>query len=381
MDSNEDRLRERSVEVLEAAWSPEHKCCRPNPGTYPHRWLWDSCFHSIAWAAVGDDRGLTELRTTLGARFLSGFVPHMAYHEPTIARGPRDDASSLTQPPVFCHAAALLKRAGFSLDTEIIEGCRAGLQALWDLRMDANGMLVILHPWEAGWDDSPRWDAWAGRRDWERKHWTQVDLDLVDALTFDEEGVARDSSAFVVASAGFNAIAAHAAIALAGLTYDPVWASTSRDLADAIDRTCWDPDQGMWIDRVHVGDASSAATPTLDGLLPALVTTDPDKGRRAVEVLRERFVCEFGVSYVATDHEVFNADQYWRGTAWAPLDHYAHQIAERWGDDDLAQQIARASRRGALTSEMAEHRNPLTGAGHGAVPQTWTAAASWFPDV
>ncbi len=376
---DDDALRRRAREVLEGAWSAEHGCCRPNPGTYPHRWLWDSCFHAVAWAALGDERAVTELRTTLASRFASGFVPHMAYHGPTIARGPREDASSLTQPPVFAHAAALVKRVGLPVDDELVEGCRAGLRALLDLRRDNLGMVVILHPWEAGWDDSPRWDGWAGRRDWERDHWTQVDLDLVDALHFDEEGVARNSDAFVVASAGFTAIAAHAAICLAGLTFDPLWAAEARDLADAIDRTCWDEELGYWVDHVHVGDPLGAATPTLDGLLPALVTTDEAKGRRAVEHLRERFVREHGVAYVAVDDPTFHPDQYWRGTAWAPLDHYAYLVAERWDEHELAATIAAAARRGAMASDMAEHRNPLTGAGHGATPQTWTAAATWFP--
>ncbi len=374
-----DPLALRAREVLEAAWSPDHGCCRPNPTTYPHRWLWDSCFHAIAWAAIGDDRGVVELTTTLASAFPSGFVPHMAYQGETIRRGPREDASSLTQPPVFAHAAALLRRAGFRLDDQLIESVRRGVQALLDLRIDRDGLVVILHPWEAGWDDSPRWDGWAASSDWDRDRWTQVDLDLVDALHFDEEGVARNSDAFVVASAGFNAILAHATICLAGLTGDAGWAARARDLADAIDRVCWDPELGYWVDHVHVGDGAGRSAPTIDGLLPALITSDETKGRRAVEHLRTRFLREHGVAYVATDDERFRPDQYWRGTAWTPLDQYAHLVAERWGETELAAAIAAAARRGALTSGLAEHRNPLTGEGHGAVPQTWTAAAVWFP--
>lgn len=367
--------------VLEGAWSAEHGCCRPNPGTYPHRWLWDSCFHAVAWASVGDERAITELRTTLAARFDSGFVPHMAYHGETIRRGPREDASSLTQPPVFCLAAGMVRRTGQAIPDDVVEGCRAGIQALIDLRTDNLGTIVIMHPWEAGWDDSPRWDGWAGTSDWDRPHWTDVDLRLVEALHFDDEGAARNSDEFVVASAGFNAIVSHAMINLAGLTFEPIWASTARDLADATDRVCWDEGLGYWVDHVHVGPdeaAASARVPTLDGLLPALVTTDRVKGERAVAHLEQRFVGEYGVAYVAMDDPHFRPDQYWRGTAWTPLDHYAYLIAERWDRPDLCERIAAAAVRGAEASGFAEHRNPLTGEGHGATPQTWTAAANWF---
>ena len=37
--------------------------CVPNPTTYPWQWLWDSCFHAVVWAHLGDERAVVELRT------------------------------------------------------------------------------------------------------------------------------------------------------------------------------------------------------------------------------------------------------------------------------------------------------------------------------
>ena len=50
-----------AARVLTQAWQPGLGYCRPNRHSYPHLWLWDSCFHAIAWFAIGDARGLREL--------------------------------------------------------------------------------------------------------------------------------------------------------------------------------------------------------------------------------------------------------------------------------------------------------------------------------
>lgn len=52
----------------------------PNPQRYIWQWLWDSCFHAIVWAELGEaDRALLELQTLLTTIEPSGFVPHMNF--------------------------------------------------------------------------------------------------------------------------------------------------------------------------------------------------------------------------------------------------------------------------------------------------------------
>ncbi len=41
--------------------------CVPHATTYPWQWLWDSCFHAVVWAHLGDDRAAAELRSALSA--------------------------------------------------------------------------------------------------------------------------------------------------------------------------------------------------------------------------------------------------------------------------------------------------------------------------
>jgi len=54
-DDLDGQVRAGAWRVLEQAWQPSLGYCRPHRRSYPHLWLWDSCFHSIAWSAFRDD--------------------------------------------------------------------------------------------------------------------------------------------------------------------------------------------------------------------------------------------------------------------------------------------------------------------------------------
>src|SRR5207302_7704535 len=66
-----------SRRVLELNWVAEHGFTMPNRRKYPWQWLWDSCFHAIAWSALGDARCREELECLFSLQLSSGFLPHM----------------------------------------------------------------------------------------------------------------------------------------------------------------------------------------------------------------------------------------------------------------------------------------------------------------
>lgn len=371
--------------VLEAHWDDERGYCVPNPAVYPHLWLWDSCFHAVAWAALGEaERAGRELRRALGHQLASGFVPHMAYAGPPGARrGPLASVSSFTQPPVYAHAAAVVARAaGGGPDADVVARVCRGLEHLWATRRTPEGLLVVHHPWETGADATPRWDD--HRRPtggpWDRDGATRWEEELVDSATYDAEGVVAANPRFGVAPAAFNAVAAHGAAALAALTGDGTWARRAQALAEAVDAHLWDPDEGLWRDLPTAtagGGGSSARTPTADALLGALVT--PDAAKAAVALAQatdpERFGARFGLRYLPRSHPAYDPDAYWRGPAWPPINYLVWLAARRWGDAATAAAVAAMTRRGVLASGFAEYWNPDSGAGRGARPQSWAALA------
>ena len=61
-----------SQRALELNWVAEQGFTMPNRRKYPWQWLWDSCFHSIAWNALDDERALIELTSCFAAQLPNG---------------------------------------------------------------------------------------------------------------------------------------------------------------------------------------------------------------------------------------------------------------------------------------------------------------------
>src|SRR5690606_30158100 len=125
--------------------------------------LWDSAFHAIAWNRLGDPgRAVRELDVSLHLATEEGFVPHVQYHRasPHAEFWGRADTSCITQPPMFGHALAELVRTGTDVPVELLERAGQALRFLLDHRRRVDGLVSVVHPWETGADDSPRWDHW-----------------------------------------------------------------------------------------------------------------------------------------------------------------------------------------------------------------------------
>lgn len=387
LDDAEIRTRARAV--LDAHWDEGRGHTYPHKSTYPHQWLWDSSFSAICWHHVGEpQRARRELAGVLSAQFGDGFVPHMRYASANHARGPLDHCSSYTQPPIYAHAARILAEAG-PLPAGLTDRIAASLDWLWRRRRTPEGLIRLVHPWESGADDSPRWDDWVAaylgaadpsRLRWKRPTWSAFDRYLVDSTVYDDAGVADHSAVFECAPAAYNALYAHAAAELAALTGDRLWKQRSAELADRIDTLLWDDQTALWSDLPIVGGGPCARIPTLDGVLGALVTQDPARAGRALDQLLDerRFAAPYGLAYVAREHPAYDRDTYWRGTAWMQMNYLAALAARRWDRAEVVSAITSMSKAAVAHSRFAEHWNPETGEGHGAIPLTWSALVVTF---
>src|ERR1700683_3316194 len=68
----------RAKEIMAEHWREDLGFTVPHATVYPSLWLWDSCFHSIIWAALGEqERAQRELAAVFDAQTDDGFVPHM----------------------------------------------------------------------------------------------------------------------------------------------------------------------------------------------------------------------------------------------------------------------------------------------------------------
>jgi len=369
---------EASGRALEANWSAEGGFTMPNGRKYPWQWSWDSCFHAIAWSALGDARCRTELESLFALQLPGGFLPHMGYR-----RDPRrslelwheEGHSDITQPPMFGHALGVLEARGFRAE-HLHDPARAALRYLFEQRRDpSSGLIRIVHPWESGRDDSPRWDGWEARPFNERR-WNRHKRDLVRSLEL-RDGAAYANPAFEVAPAGFSAIVAFNASELAELTGDAELRAAADALSEAIDAR-WAPAQRTWGDVRLKGAGDRGLAPTLDGLLPVLVSGSTDLVEAAfAEVFDERrFWRPCGPSGVAADDGAYAPRRYWRGDAWPQEIYLLMVAAQRRGRDEDAHRLAERLVQGCVGSAFAERWDPESGDALGAVPQGWAALAS-----
>ena len=149
----------------------------PAENLYPHQWLWDSCFIAIGlrWLDVG--RAQTELQSLLRGQWSNGMLPNMIFSDkPHYARdrnvwrswlspySPDNIATSgITQPPMLAEA---VWRVGEQLKAperktwfrHMLPGLQAYHEWLYaDRDPHQEGLVLQLHPWETGLDNTPPW--------------------------------------------------------------------------------------------------------------------------------------------------------------------------------------------------------------------------------
>jgi hypothetical protein len=376
-EQRRDTVEAACREVLERHWVASAGYTMPNPHKYPWIWLWDCCFHAIAWSRLGDARAVTELEAVLSLQLPNGFVPHMGYPtRPAASLGlwSSPGRSDITQPPMYGHALRVLAARGFAVD-HLYGAATAGLEYLFEHRRDpASGLIRVVHPWETGTDDSPRWDAWRARP-LSALRWTAKKRDLVRSLQL-RDGAACANAGFDVASAGFSALVAFNARELGELTANQDLLSKSSALASAIENH-WLDSRRTWSDVCLAGKQGTSSVRTLDALLAVLVSENRDQLERAfAEIFDPRsFWRAHGPSGTAADEPSYDPGGYWRGDAWPQELYLVMVAAQRRGRDVEAERLAERLVLGCIGSGFAERWNPETGGGLGAIPQGWAALA------
>jgi hypothetical protein len=371
-------LEARCRAVLDAHWRAPGFTV-PNATTYPWQWLWDSAFHAVVWAHLGEaDRALSELGCLFARQHETGFVPHMTYwSDPPDGQEAfwgRAGISSITQPPMYGHALAELHRLGVPLPGELVAAATGGLRHLVSWRVRIGGLVAVAHPWETGCDDSPRWDHWLPDG-WSVERWRQVKGDVMATIERAPGYVPIGNSELRVAPVGFNALLAWNLRELASVTGDDALTGPADDLAGAL-ATRWRPELGTWVDAGDSADTSGSIR-TSDALLPLLVEDRPEVIDEVTDLLvdPEGLGAPFGPRGVDRREATYAPRTYWRGPAWPQLTYLLSLATARHGRQAQAAGLAASLVAGAERSGLAEFWDPETGDGLGAIPQSWTTLA------
>jgi hypothetical protein len=147
---------------------------KPGPHQYPHQWNWDSALIALGLSHFDLPRAQTEIRALLSGQWMDGMLPHVVYHNTpsdyfpyasfwqiqNSPHAPGVPTSGITQPPLLATVVQQMHSRTPMPDfvNEVYPALLRWHRWLHTAR-DADGsrLAFIIHPWESGTDDSPRW--------------------------------------------------------------------------------------------------------------------------------------------------------------------------------------------------------------------------------
>lgn len=372
--------------------SEGHRYTRPAPHVYEHQWLWDSCFHAIIYRWFDPSMAWDELHSLVQHQVTEGddvgMIPHMAYWQ---GGGEElwgeDDRSIITQPPLLAAAAWRVHQEHPNLVAlaELYPHLVA-YQDWFDRRrdLDDDHLVTLIHPWESGWDASPRWDAALGLDQPTADESKAARHALVNILREHHcnAKTLREAGSFAVKAADFNAIRAADCEALGkiatALKLEDAgrWQQKAELIQQAVREKCLRQDGKNWIAHDLVGAEEKAISP--DSVAKFVLLYGGCANQAEAEALHadlrsSRYFTNFPIPTTPTDSPVFDGDTYWRGNVWLAVNWLIVQGLRRYGYTDTAQHIAERSLALVDQTGFYEYFNPLTGEGHGPAQQSWSA--------
>jgi hypothetical protein len=417
-----EALRREALAVLAAnavgGWT------KPSPNQYPHQWNWDTAFIALSWSQLDWGRAVGELESLLRGQWRDGMVPHVRYdpqrlglYFPGPDRWPRAagrtivpgvPTSGLSNPPLVVSAAFIVgqrqadegRRLAFYSD--LYPRLAAWLRWFQRARrLPESPLLVMVHPWESGWDNSPRWDHLGAahlkpRRPFRRLDRAHVRLaerptdrdydgylalaELLDDSDYDLTRY-RESSPFLVYDVLVDALWYRAAVDLGRMAKAlgrPSLISRSElsEFAAAFQERHWSESLGLYVDY-DIVSARRIEVPTPAGL--AAAASGLIAATQARESLYRYLNTGPGLVPLWTTPPAvsgFDPVRYWRGPVWAPVNWLVWWGLRELGLRKEADALAATTLRLVERSGFAEHFNPVDSSPGGSGSFSWTAAVT-----
>jgi mannosylglycerate hydrolase len=373
------------------------------------------------------ERAAQEIRSLLRGQWRNGLVPQIVFNPkgtgyfpgPDVwqsqrsPNAPRDvQTSGITDPPVLAIAVKRIYDLAADKDwaraflAEVFPKIVLYHNFLYDERdPDDSGLIVVVHPWESGLDNSPNYLD-AGERvhlayqpKYERldtlhveaKHRpTNKNYDLFVYLLEQMRAVDWDQKRYLenaplqILDVLFNAILCRANRDLAAIAEilgeDPSQAREwEQKTAKGINTQLWDEEDGLYYEYDRVAgrllkDNTIAGFHTLFGGVAT-----PERARRMIEqhmLSAQEFWPHGGypLPTTAINSPWFNAENYWLGPVWVNTNWMVLRGLPEYGRQDLATTLRDKTLELVARGGYREYFNPFTGEGYGTDSFSWTSA-------
>lgn len=406
------KLRGLLVSNIREGYSPllgQHYCyIAPAPKTYPFQWFWDTCFHVIMLARLGEyEIAKRNLRSLFTMQDADGFVGHVIFWKQRFPKrwsdvlqarptweSLRPHTSALIQPPLA--ATALLRLFEACGDRvylgELYARIRRHHEWLAQNRdMDGDGLLTIISPFESGMDWKASYDSVLGYRSRVTARrlvasplfWKAINVDLQNfARRYDLNRIKRTGK-FLVKDAGLNSLYAmdlqsmEKLAALAGDDPAP-FARRRHRVASSMLELMYDEDAGAFYDVCEPGaNKLRINTPTIFFPL-AIQEIGTGIAQRVLDMhfnKEDEFGAPFPIPSLDLRDPAFfagNTPFIWRGPTWAFTNWFLYHALKNRGYDAQAGQLRQSLGRLIQKSGFREYYDPFTGEGFGAEAFTWS---------
>lgn len=407
---------------------------QPAPNLYPHQWLWDSCFVAIGLRHLDVERAKTELLNLLRGQWHNGMLPNIIFRDDPAYRTDRNiwrswlnpyapsdvTTAGITQPPMLAEAVV---QVGAKLAwPERRQWYRTMYPALlayheWlykDRDPHHEGLVLLVHPWETGLDNTPPWMAEL------HEHLMPLWIRIIEKLKLDRViNLFRRDTRSVPMDQRFSAIEAvamfdiqrrlrrkaydinkildHSLFSIEDLNFNCIFIRANshlRDIAKALreelpeelDKSMhktekaleelWDEYSNQYYSRDFITHRL-LKTPSIATLLPLYAgSISKQRAEQLVKLLEsdQQFGPVYPVPSVPTSSFWFNPKLYWQGPTWINTNWLIIDGLRRYGFKDHANALTESTLEMVTKAGCYEYFNPLNGKPYGAANFSWTAA-------
>ncbi len=320
-DEKYERLYYKCLSVnKENTYSAEGEipCRWTTPDRVPHRfmWIWDSAFHSMAFAQYNLPMAKDSIRAVLALQEGDGFISHMM--------GTYGGFSNVTQPQVLSWAVwNIYSKDG---DKEFVRECVPALAKFlsWTMKnrdKNGNGLLEwFTEPdyteckcGESGLDNSPRFDF-------------ENDMDAIDFSTY----LCNDSKylSMLFAEIGDTENAEY-------------FKGVHESVKEKINALMWSEEDGLYYDRLFDGTLTGVAS--FASFLPMFAgLCSQSRADKMVKVLldEKRFWTAMPIPSMPKNSEFYDVDM-WRGCSWLNVNYFVILGLRKYGYTEIANELRR----------------------------------------